>query len=107
MITLIPRMTEKAYEQSLKGTYIFSVPLTSVKAEVARAVESQYAGTKVKDVRLVVQTGKQVRAYRGKRANPGKAQRADTKKAYVTLSEGAIQLFKEESQSSDGTKEKK
>ena len=52
-------------------------------------------------------TGKQVRAYRGKRANPGKAQRADTKKAYVTLSEGAIQLFKEESQSSDGTKEKK
>ena len=107
MITLIPRMTEKAYAESLKGTYVFSVPLTAVKAEVARAVESQYAGTKVKDVRLVVQTGKQVRAYRGKRANPGRAQRADTKKAYVSLSEGDIQLFKEESQSSDGTKEKK
>ena len=94
MITLIPRMTEKAYAESLKGTYVFTVPTTAVKAEVARAVEAQYAGTKVKDVRLVVQTGKIVRAYRGKRANPGKSARTDSKKAYVTLSEGAIQLFK-------------
>lgn len=96
MITLIPRMTEKAYAQSLRGTYVFSVPLTAVKAEVARAVEAQYAGTKVKDVRLVVQAGKAVRAYRGKRVAPGRAQRTDSKKAYVSLSEGAIQLFKEE-----------
>lgn len=96
MTTLIPRMTEKAYAQSLNGTYVFSVPLNAVKAEVARAVEAQYAGTKVKDVRLVVQTGKNVRAYRGKRVAPSQAQRNDSKKAYVTLSEGAIQLFKEE-----------
>ena len=96
MITLIPRMTEKAYAQSLSGTYVFSVPLSAVKAEVARAVETQYKGTKVKDVRLVVQTGKAVRAYRGKRVAPGQAQRSDSKKAYVTLSKGSIQLFKEE-----------
>ncbi len=96
MITLIPRMTEKAYAESLKGTYVFSVPLSSNKVQIIAAVEAQYAGTKVKDVRSVVQAGKVVRAYRGKRTNPGKAARADRKKAYVTLKEGSIELFKEE-----------
>lgn len=96
MITLIPRMTEKAYAQSQAGTYVFRVPLTANKAEVIRAVESQYEDVTVKDVRLLVQNGKAVRAYRGKRANPVRAKRADTKKAYVTLSKGTIELFKEE-----------
>lgn len=102
MITLIPRMSEKAYAASQTGTYVFEVPLTSNKAEIIKAVEAQYEGVKVADVRTVVQTGKQVRAYRGKRANPGRAQRTDSKKAYVTLSEGHIEMFKE-----DDTKEAK
>lgn len=96
MITLIPRMTEKAYAASQTGTYVFTVPVTAVKAEIIRAVETQYEGVKVKDVRTVVQNGKAVRAYRGKRANPGRAHRSDSKKAYVTLSTGTIELFKEE-----------
>lgn len=96
MITLIPRMTEKAYAASQSGIYVFEVPIVSNKAEIITAVESQYAGVKVKDVRVVVQNGKMVRAYRGKRANPGRAQRSDRKKAYVTLREGSIELFKEE-----------
>lgn len=95
MITLIPRMTEKAYAQSQVGTYVFSVPLTTNKAEIIKAVESQYEGVKVKDVRTVVHNGKQVRAYRGKRQNPGRAHRTDTKKAYVSLASGTIELFKE------------
>ena len=95
MITLIPRMTEKAYAASLKGTYVFRIPLTANKAQVIAAVESEYAGVKVRDVRLLVQNGKVVRAYRGKRRNPGSAPRNDTKKAYVTLSEGSIEIFKE------------
>lgn len=96
MITLIPRMSEKAYAQSQAGTYVFEVPMSANKAGIIAAVESQYDGVKVKDVRTVIQTGKQVRAYRGKRANPGRAQRSDRKKAYVTLREGSIELFKEE-----------
>lgn len=96
MITLIPRMTEKAYAQSQSGIYVFTVPLTSNKAEIIKAVEAQYDGVVVKDVRTVVQNGKQVRAYRGKRHNPGKATRNDSKKAYVTLKSGSIELFKEE-----------
>ncbi len=108
MITLIPRMSEKAYAQAQAGTYVFNVPLTANKAEVISAVETEYAGVKVKDVRLVIQNGKVVRAYRGKRRNPGTAARTDRKKAYVTLREGAIELFKEDSESStDGAKEKK
>lgn len=96
MTTLIPRMSEKAYALSQVGTYVFNVPLTTNKAEVISAVEAEYKGVKVKDVRLVVQNGKPVRAYRGKRHNPGRAFRGDTKKAYVTLKEGTIELFKEE-----------
>lgn len=96
MITLIPRMSEKAYAQSQSGTYVFNVPVTANKAQVIDAIEAEYTGVKVKDVRLLVQTGKVVRAYRGKRQHPGKAQRADAKKAYVTLKEGSIELFKEE-----------
>jgi len=96
MITLIPRMTEKAYAESLKGTYVFTVPMVANKAAIITAVEAQYPGVKVKDVRSVVQNGKVVRASRGKRANPGLAARSDSKKAYVTLREGSIELFKEE-----------
>ncbi len=96
MITLIPRMSEKAYMLSQAGTYVFTVPITANKAEIIRAVEAEYDGVKVKDVRVVVQSGKMVRAYRGKRQNPGRAQRTDSKKAYVTLREGSIELFKEE-----------
>ena len=96
MISIIPRMTEKAYAESQTGTYVFTVPVSANKAEIIRAVETQYEGVKVKDVRSVVQTGKQVRAYRGKRQNPGKAHRTDSKKAYVRLASGTIELFKEE-----------
>ncbi len=96
MVTLIPRMTEKAYAQSQAGTYVFTVPITANKAEIIKAVHAQYEGVVVKDVRTVLQTGKKVRAYRGKRANPGRAKRTDTKKAYVSLKSGTIELFKEE-----------
>jgi len=88
-------MTEKAYAQSMLNTYVFSVPMTANKAGIITSVETQYEGVKVKDVRVVVQNGKKVRAYKGKRNAPGTAHRKDTKKAYVSLSEGSIQLFDE------------
>lgn len=96
MLHLIPKVSEKSYGLAQNGTYVFMVPRTANKAEIARAVEAEFGDVKVKDVRLVVVKGKAVRAYRGKRQNPGVAVRTDRKKAYVTLSEGSIEMFKEE-----------
>ena len=96
MLTLIPRVSEKSYALSQSNTYVFNVPVTANKEQVKSSVIEQY-GVTVKDVRLVVSKGKPVRAYRGKRHNPGVALRSKTKKAYVSLAEGStIEMFKEE-----------
>lgn len=90
-----PRATEKAYTQSQKNVYVFNVPVTSNKNEIAAAVEAQY-GVKVTSVATAVQSGKAVRFSRGKNRYPGKTNRRDSKKAYVTLAEGnSIQVFAE------------
>ena len=49
-----------------------------------------------------MQSGKSVRFSRGKNRYPGTTTRQDTKKAYVTLSEGKIKVFEQ-----DGEKEEK
>jgi len=91
-----PRMTEKAYALSHAGTYVFSVPMSANKAEVARQIETQFS-VKVSDVRLAIRKGKTVAASRGKRRSPGVASKADTKKAFVRLKDGqTLDLFKEE-----------
>lgn len=90
-----PRATEKAYAASQKGVYVFNVPLDSNKNDVAAAVEAQY-GVKVVNVSTAVQSGKAVRYSRGKNRYPGKTNRKDSKKAYVTLAKGdSIQVFAE------------
>ncbi len=96
MITVIPRATEKAYGQITdKNTYVFEVPLTANKQEIADAVSAQYE-VEVKGVKTLVQQGKAVRFSRGKNRYPGTTKRKDTKKAYVTLAEGSsIQVFDE------------
>lgn len=95
MLTLIPRVSEKTYASAQNGTYVFNVPMTANKAGVIDAVKLQY-NVEVKDVRFIINKGKTVRAYRGKKANPGVALRSKTKKAYVSLVEGAsLDLFNE------------
>ena len=90
-----PRATEKAYTQSQKNVYVFNVPLDSNKNEIAAAVQAQY-GVKVTGVKTIVQSGKSVRFSRGKNRYPGKTNRQDAKKAYVTLAKGdSIQVFAE------------
>jgi large subunit ribosomal protein L23 len=89
---LIPRVSEKAYGQNLAGTYVFEVPVTANKAEIKKAIESEFKDTKVKDIRLVVVKGKVKAARRGKRVRPGVGQRSDFKKAYITLTEGKIEI---------------
>jgi len=107
MLTLIPRVSEKAYAAHNSGTYVFNVPMTANKAGVIAALKEQYDVT-AKDVRFVIQNGKPVRASRGKRQNPGEALRSKTKKAYISLVEGAtLSLFNEEEPSADKKEGKK
>lgn len=95
-IIVTPRPTEKAYRQiNDTNTYIFDVPLTATKREIAAAVAEQYSVT-VKSISTLVQSGKAVRFSRGKNRYPGKTNRRDSKKAYVVLAEGSsIQVFEE------------
>jgi len=94
-ISVIPRATEKAYAQSQNNVYVFNVPLTANKKQIAAAIEAQF-DVSVTNVKTLVQSGKAVRFSRGKNRYPGKTTRKDNKKAYVTLAEGSsIQVFAE------------
>ena len=87
MNALIPKLSEKTYgvSQTL-NTYVFIVPATMNKLEVARALKAQYEVDAV-GVRIINVKGKAVRYVRkGGRVNTGV--RADVKKAYVRLAEG-------------------
>jgi large subunit ribosomal protein L23 len=84
-----PCLTEKAaLLQEDEGKVVFKVHPKANKVEVKRAVE-QVFNVKVKDVRTANMHGKQKRV--GKTVGFTK----DWKKAYVTLSEGEINLADE------------
>mgnify|MGYP000088377850 CR=1 FL=1 len=103
-VFVYPRATEKAYAQSQKNVYVFNVPLTATKRDVAESIETQY-DVKVVNVTTVVQNGKAVRYSRGKNRYPGTTTRKDSKKAYVTLAEGnSIQVFAEPEAASEEKK---
>ena len=99
MLNLTPRMSEKAYQQSLlNNTYIFVVPKDSNKLQIKTAVQAQF-NVSVIDVNIVVQNGKKARSIRlgNRRARPIIGSRSDFKKAYVCLKEGdSIKIFEEE-----------
>lgn len=92
---LKPRMSEKAYAQSHAiNTFVFDVPKTANKLEVAKAVENQFK-VKVEHVKVLVAKGKTARSIRigGTRKNVS-GKRVDVKKAYVRLKEGdTIPIF--------------
>ena len=93
-IVVTPRATEKAYRLVTgQNTYVFDVPANANKNEIKAAVEAENKGVKVASVKTLVQNGKAVRFSRGKNRYPGTTNRQDTKKAYVTLSEGKIKVF--------------
>ena len=56
---------------------------------------------KVDDVRLMVTKGKVKAVNLGKHNRPGSTTRQDTKKAYVTVSEGSIEVFKDLNESEE------
>lgn len=92
-ILVTPVTTEKAYGQSQKNVYVFSVPTSANKQQIQLAVETQY-GVEIVAIKTLVQSGKAIRFSRGKNRYPGKTTRTDSKKAYVTLAAGnAISVF--------------
>ena len=94
-ITLIPHISEKTYALSEeKNTYVFDVPQTVNKEQIASAVEEQFDVT-VKKVNVIRAKGKAKKSYR-KRGNFVIGQRKTIKKAYVTLKEGDNIAFFEE-----------
>ncbi len=94
-LLITPRMSEKGFNQSQTGTYIFNVPDTANKQEIAAAISEQYSVT-VTEVNIIRLKGKSVRTYRG-RGKFASGKRADVKKAYVRLKEGdKITVFEEE-----------
>lgn len=108
MILVTPRATEKAYALvTEKNTYIFDVPTSANKQQIAQAVSEQY-DVKVVNVKTLVQNGKKVRFSRGKNRYPGTTTRKDTKKAYVKLAEGeSIGVFEDASEETKSEKETK
>lgn len=89
---ITPRVSEKSYKLNADNIYVFDVPLNANKAEIIAEIEKQYDGVKVKDARMLVSKGKAKAVNRGKRARPTIAHRKDTKKAYVTMKEGKIDI---------------
>ncbi|MCL2174222.1 50S ribosomal protein L23 [Candidatus Saccharibacteria bacterium] len=89
---ITPHVSEKSYKLATDNVYVFDVPLTANKAEVIAAVVAENPDVTVRDVRLMITKGKPKAVNRGKRSRPGQTTRKDTKKAYVTLSDGKIEI---------------
>lgn len=95
LMNIFPRATEKAYGQAKNNVYVFDAPVNANKKQIITAIESQF-DVKIISIKTLIQTGKAIRASRGKRSQPGIAYRKDLKKAYVTLAEGdSIKVFDE------------
>ena len=86
-LKVIPRMSEKSYQQSQDGMYIFNVPTTATKQQIADAVAKQF-DVKVVTVNVTIAKGKVKKSYR-KGGAPVVGRRKNVKKAYVRLAEGS------------------
>ena len=83
-----PLVTEKSTQLAQKKVYQFEVNANANKHQVAQTVEELFK-VKVDRVRIAIRKGKEKRV--GKKMMAKK--REDVKIAYVTLSEGSIDLF--------------
>ncbi|HKX72985.1 MAG TPA: 50S ribosomal protein L23 [Candidatus Saccharimonadales bacterium] len=91
-LKVISRMSEKSYQQSQNGIYIFDVPTTATKQQIADAVAKQF-DVKVVTVNVTLAKGKVKKSYR-KGGAPVIGKRRNVKKAYVRLAEGnSIPVF--------------
>lgn len=107
-IQYIPRATEKAYAAQAQNTYMFYVPKSASKQEIAKRISEDFKVTVI-DVRTMVRKGKPTRFSRGKHAYPGTTNRQDKKVAYITVKAGdKIPVFEEaeEEKATDAKEEK-
>lgn len=100
-MVITPRISEKSYSLSRQNIYVFDIPMSANKAEVARELAQEYPDIEIADIRLMITKGKVKSVNRGKRARPGLTKRSDTKKAYVTVSKGQIEVFKDLTESEE------
>jgi large subunit ribosomal protein L23 len=106
-LALKPRISEKGYALSERAnTYIFDVPASVNKFDIATAVKHQFEVTVI-DVRLASVPGKTVRSYRNRGRKSISAKRSDLRKAYVTLKEGDKLPIFAAIEEPDASKEKK
>ena len=86
-LLLTPKISEKAINMAEHGVYIFEVPTSTNKIEVAKAVESAFK-VDVVSVNMVITKGK-LKRFKNK---PGRQK--DIKKAMVKVKTGqTIKLF--------------
>jgi large subunit ribosomal protein L23 len=86
-LLLTPKISEKAIYLAERGIYVFEVPTSTNKIEVAKAVEAAFK-VNVTDVNIVIHKGKL------KRFKQKLGRQKDTKKAMVKLKAGqSIALF--------------
>jgi large subunit ribosomal protein L23 len=86
-IVLTPKISEKAIYLAERGIYVFEVPTSANKIEVAKAVEAAFK-VNVTDVNMVITKGKL------KRFKQVLGRQKDIKKAMIKLKAGQkISLF--------------
>ncbi len=106
-VQYIPRATEKAYAAQTRREYIFFVPLSASKQEIAKQIGETFKVTVI-DVRVATRKGKQTKYSKGKHAYPGLTYRRDHKVAYITLKDGdKIPVFEEPATADEKKTEKK
>jgi ribosomal protein L23 len=88
VLTLHPRMSEKSYGLSeALNTYVFDVPTSANKHDIAAAVAKQY-GVKVQKVTVAASAGKTRRIVKKGGRSIYKGNSSPVRKAYVRLGEG-------------------
>lgn len=89
ILELKPRMSEKSYDLAHNlDTYVFDVPTSTNKVEIAKSVANQFKVT-VENVRIVVAKGKKARSIRiGGTRKYIYGKRPNIKKAYVRIKKG-------------------
>jgi large subunit ribosomal protein L23 len=85
-VVLSPVVSEKSYALMDEGKYTFLVDVRANKTEIKIAVEKIF-DVKVSSVNTINRQGK------SQRTRFGTGKRKDTKRAIVTLTEGAIDIF--------------
>jgi large subunit ribosomal protein L23 len=104
-ITLKPRLSEKSYGLSRSRVYVFDVAGDVNKHSVARAVAAQF-DVEVTKVNIANIDGKSTRVISKGGRRVSKGNRADIKKAYVTLAEGNTLPFFDAAEEADAAEAK-